>query len=419
MGEAQIAGRSVRLPAGEGPALSALRGLAFASTAFGIAVLAVVGSAKANGTDLSGKIGGEGRVFPNNARYPEQSNSEVYSVYVQPELRYDARLGRLTMVGFYRHDSVDEERTHFDIRELNWRYFADRWDVLAGVGKVFWGVTESRHLVDIINQTDLVEDIDEESKLGQPMVRFNWLADWGSVTAFVLPGFRERTFPGPEGRLRPALPVSNDEAIYESSDEESHVDWALRYTHVIGNWDVGAHYFSGTGREPRLLPDASGEELIPHYDLIEQVGIDAQLTSGPWLWKFEGIRRHGQGDTFGAAVGGFEYTFYQIGGSSADLGVVGELLYDDRGERAPPTLKDRDVFVGLRLALNGINNTEALLGGMYDEEKGQQILRLEAERRLSQHWSIELEGWHFKESPREPLDFNQDDYVRLQLIRYL
>jgi hypothetical protein len=45
------------------------------------------------------------------------------------------------------------------VRELNWIHQAETWSLLAGVGKVFGSVTESRHLVDIINQTDLVEDI--------------------------------------------------------------------------------------------------------------------------------------------------------------------------------------------------------------------------------------------------------------------
>ena len=58
------------------------------------------------------------------------------------------------------------------------------------------GVTESRHLVDVLNQVDGVEDIDEEDRLGQPMINISTQRDWGSVDLFVLPGFRERTFAG-------------------------------------------------------------------------------------------------------------------------------------------------------------------------------------------------------------------------------
>ena len=39
-----------------------------------------------------------------------------------------------------------------------------------GLRKVYWGVTESQHLVDVINQTEGVENLDGEDKLGQPML---------------------------------------------------------------------------------------------------------------------------------------------------------------------------------------------------------------------------------------------------------
>ncbi len=70
----------------------------------------------------------------------------------------------------------------------------------VGVRRVFWGVTEFQHLVDIINQSDSVEDIDNEDKLGQPMINLSLVKDWGIVDFFVLPYFRERTFAGAEGR---------------------------------------------------------------------------------------------------------------------------------------------------------------------------------------------------------------------------
>lgn len=366
--------------------------------------------------NFSGSVAAEARVFTQDPRYTEQSESDDYSLFLQPELRYEAAAGRITMVPFYRHDSIDDERSHFDIRELNWRHSADRWDLLIGVDRLFWGVTESRHLVDIINQVDLIENIDQEDKLGQPMIHFNWLADWGNLSAFVLPGFRERTFPGPDGRLRSALPVSSDAAVYESSQGDSHIDLALRYSQVIGDWDVGAYYFTGTGREPRLIPDASGQSLIPHYDLIQQVAIDAQLTAESWLWKFEGINRRGQGKSFVAAVAGLEYTWYQIAGSNADLGILAELLYDGRDDSAPPTLLDRDIFLGLRLGMNDIDDSQYLVGLIYDEEKGQNLFTLEGKRRLNQHLSIELEAWQFSDSDSASLDFSQDDYVQLQLV---
>ena len=54
----------------------------------------------------------------------------------------------------------------FDIREAMYLTYGDEWELRAGVGKVFWGVTEAVHLVDIINQTDVREDVGREEKLG-------------------------------------------------------------------------------------------------------------------------------------------------------------------------------------------------------------------------------------------------------------
>src|SRR5690606_15671470 len=100
-----------------------------------------------------------------------------------------------------------------------------------------------------------------------------------------------------------------DQAVYESSREQRRIDAALRWSHYIGPWDLGLSHFHGTGREPRLLPgvDGGGQPvLVPHYDVIHQTGLSLQRIAGDWLWKLELIRRSGQGDTFTAAVGGFE-----------------------------------------------------------------------------------------------------------------
>ena len=102
---------------------------------------------------------------------------------------------------FVREDSMDDERSHADIRELSWLYYSDDWELRLGISKVFWGVAESQHLVDIINQTDAVENVDGEDKLGQPMINLTLIRDWGNVDLFVLPYLRERTFTGVNGLL--------------------------------------------------------------------------------------------------------------------------------------------------------------------------------------------------------------------------
>ena len=378
--------------------------------------------AMAEEVDVSGFIALETRYFFNDPVFPGQNDAPEGSLILNPEFRYDTDDGRhqFTFIPFLRQDSRDAKRSHGDIREAWWLYLGDDWEILAGVNKVFWGVTESRHLVDIINQTDLVEDLDQEDKLGQPMVQLSTLRDWGNISFFVLPGFRERTFPGIEGRLRNNPVIDTDNPLYESGSEEYHVDFALRYAHTFDDFDVGAYWFNGTSREPRFVPNADGSALRPLYELIDQIGVDVQYTKDAWLLKFEGITRKGQGKTFNAAVGGFEYTYYQVFDSNADVGLLFEYLYDGRDRNAPPTSFNDDIFFGLRLALNDVEDSSLLSGVVMDPDSGEHFLSFEAETRVGEDTTLEARLRTFHDAqPRDALrPFVEDDYLQLRLASY-
>jgi hypothetical protein len=378
--------------------------------------------------EWSGYVGSEVRFFPESALTAEQDHSTNWSLVAEPEYyhEWDEGMQSFTFVPFVRFDQQDSERTHFDIRELTWLKAAQDWELRFGIREVFWGVAESNHLVDIINQTDLVENLDTEDKLGQPMINLALIRDWGTVDFFFLPGFRDRTFPGIEGRLRSQPRVDTDNPVYESAAEEKHIDLALRWTHVIGDFDIGLSHFYGTSREPRLMPGLNGSKLvlIPHYDIINQTGLDIQATKGDWLWKLETIYRTGQetvsGDNdFVALVGGFEYTFVGVFESAIDLGVVGEYLFDDRGDEAATPFED-DVLMAVRLALNDVQSSELLAGVIFDVDNNAKFFNLEASRRLGENWKLELEARIFSGIPSDDIQFNfrDEDYMQFSLARY-
>lgn len=376
--------------------------------------------------DLSGSVQLETRIFPTAPAYPEQSDALVSpSVAAEPEVIYDWNDGvdRFTLTPFLRVDADDENRSHADLREANWLHQGDGYDLVVGVDKVFWGVAESRHLVDIINQSDAVEDIDLEDKLGQPMVQLQADTEWGVVRGFLMPLFRERTFPADDGRFRGGLPVADD-AVYQAGAGEYHPDLAVRWSDTIGDIDIGISHFHGTGREPRLVPEQRDgrTELVPHYDQIDQTGIDVQYTTGAWLWKFEGIGRAGQGKYFAATVAGFEYTLYQIAESDSDLGLLFEYLYDGREENgdAPATIYQNDVFFGARLTLNDEPDTTLLAGAVVDVEDQTTLLSLEASRRVGGDMKVELEARFFPsvDPGNGVYGIRRDNMILLRLSRY-
>ena len=369
--------------------------------------------------ELSGTVAVEGRWFVSDPHHSGQQKNNG-SVALQPEYYHEWASGAgFTAVPFARIDSADPERTHFDVRELNVLWWGDAWELRVGVGKVFWGVTEFVHLVDIVNQTDLVESIDGEEKLGQPMAHLSVPRDWGVVDLFVLPYFRERTFPGRNGRLRSSLPVGSNEARFESHREARHVDFAARYSHSIGDWDLGLHHFYGTGREPTLLReiDADGEvAVIPLYEQINQTGLDLQWVAGRWLWKLETIHRHGQGEGFFASIGGFEYTLVRVADTGMDLGVIGEWAYDERGDEAT-TPFDNDAMFALRFVLNDAADTQILVGVSQDIGSPTRFGSLEASRRIGDRWRADLEIRFFSDvAEDDPLfDLRDDDFLCFQL----
>lgn len=387
-----------------------------------VAVCSVFAGA-AHAQSWSGFVAPELRHFFHDGLSAQQANQ---SVSVSGEVEYNQPFaegaGTFDFRAFARWDEQDDERSHGDLRELSWVLARERWEWRAGVRKVFWGVTESRHLVDIINQTDLVENPDGEDKLGQPMLNAAYISEVGIFDIFYMPYFRERPYPGESGRLRGPVVVDGDQAEYESHRGKYHPDFALRWSHVLGVWDVGLSHFYGTGREPRLIAgvDGSGAPvLVPRYELIHQTGLDIQATIDSWLWKLEYAHRVDPLEVFNAAVAGLEYTLFGIDGSAADLGLIMEYLYDDRKDEAPQPFEN-DVMLGARWVANDVQSTEILTGFFFDLDGDGYGFNLEASRRLGDYWKLSAElRTYTSDSPPDFLYYlRNDDYVQIELARY-
>ena len=370
-------------------------------------VLMSAAGAGAQTLDLSGDLSLPARWYPQSPAFPEQSSGSG-GLVVEPSLyRETGQNTSLTLTPFYRYDSADSRRTHGDVREaylLTYGEWGENfWELRLGLDRAFWGVAELNNLVDIVNQLDLVEHPRDRPKLGQPMARLTISGDWGIAETFLLPYHRQRTFPGPSGRLRSGRPIVEN-ALYESDAEERHVDFAARYSHYVGLLDFGLSTFVGTSREPSFLLGApSGPlpaidaPLIPYYEQIRQLGIDAQLTTGPWLYKMEAIHRSGvrnllgQEEDYRSSILGLERTIYGLFGSIRDLTVLAEWHYDGRGPRAA-TVWDNDLFIAGFLAFNDVPGTELIAGILGDLTHDYRAVNFDLKRRLSGNWSIRLES---------------------------
>ncbi len=369
--------------------------------------------------ELAGYLEGEGRLFP---RRPAMTGQARHEATLAAQIELYGRLAggwESSLVLFARSGGPDNERNHWDVREAILARTWENLEVELGVGRVFWGATEFVHLVDIVNQTDLVEDIDGEDKLGQPLIRIGYQRPWGEIALFLLPRFRPRTFPGPAGRLRPALPVLQHAPAYESGQGDRHLDYAGRLSLVLGPADVNIAFFTGTSRDPLLLPRLAGTgmALVPYYQQIRQLSLDVQAAIGDWLWKFEGRYRDAATAGGSAVTGGLEYTLYAVADTATDLSLLAEYAWDQRtGGQA--IAQDNDLMLGLRLAANNEDDTTLLLGlGLDLAGSTPSFLRLEGSQRLGDRWKAIVEASIFFAGSTPP-SLAADEFLRLQLRRY-
>src|SRR5262249_40420862 len=138
----------------------------------------------------------------------------------------------------------------------------------------------------------------------------------------------------------------------------------------------------------------------------------------------ETMTRGGQGKRIAALVAGFEYMFPGVFNTAVDLSVLGEYLYDDRGNnihwgsRATPY--DDDFFAGLRFGFNDVQSTNILAGVDIDRNTQALFASIKASRRIGEQWTVELIARTFDNIPPTDVLFSlrQDDYLQIRLARY-
>jgi len=320
----------------------------------------------------------------------------------------------LTVAPLLRADPASWSRSRFDFIELVWEKLWSDWEVAAGMKQVNWGVAESVAIVDVINQRDYGEDAAALGRLGQPLLSLRGFTSLGSLEAYLLPYFRERPFAGRAGTLWSPMPIETDSAVFEHSRGREHIDWALRWSHFVGEFDVGAAHFSGTNRDPRFEVServSGGPALIPQYDQIEQTSLDAQWTHNAWLMKVELLRRASAFEEFYTLAGGLEYAF------AGYLSVFVEYVHDDRGAAATTSMEN-DVFVGVRLLTQDWTISSR---AFVDSRTGNLIASATGSRRLAGGTTLELGGRFFGgDSSREPSFARRlDTYLALTFTFFL
>jgi len=344
----------------------------------------------------------ETRYFPEESVYSDV-DSQI-SLEYSAELNYDVaeiagQTVSLSADAFVRKDSEESNRSRADFDRLVLDYKIDGIYLSAGTDIIFWGVTESQHLVDIINQTDLSYNVDLEDKISQPMLQATFENERFVLDTVVMFGHKERIFPD-EGRLTSVFNISED-AVYLNSGRDKSIDFAARIYSYLDNSDIAVSYFNGTSREPDFVLRPTGStsgtiddlELVPVYDNLQQLGLEHQYFVGDAVFKTEAVLREPESaDSNHAITSGVEYTLFNPGALNGDVGLVAEYSYDSRGEDAPALNLEHDVTTALRFTMHDHLSSRHLIGATWDHHYDDVVLFLESTLTLPYDLKLDIEA---------------------------
>ena len=316
----------------------------------------------------------------------------------------------------------NNEVPNFDVSELFVRKQYQDWQWQVGMDTIFWGVAESRHLVDTVNQIVFVRNLEGESKLGELILRLDYFTENGRLSFLSLPAFRERRFAEHTDRL--SIPGQVIDSTFVGQSKHDHSSYIVRYSMVLDDWDLAAYHYDGMGREPTIIPSEdmsrglNNSGLIAVYQHLTQWALEAQYTSDNWLGKFEAVHRdkYVSGDSW-AYIAGLEYYFYGVFLGTKDLSVLVELLRDTDQFTQENKSFNNSTFAGLRLTWNDDAETSLLLGTMIDNNGDSITVKGNFDTRINDNLSIKIEARVFTEQERfQPLyAYKDDDFFQVTL----
>jgi len=368
------------------------------------------------------KTGGYvGVVLRDYPKFPsENREGDTLALHLAPEWILRQGPYRFILSPDVRLENAGSGRSRADFNELNLSARYGKTIVEFGVTRLFWGVTESRHLENIINPPDLAADFSGETTLGIALLRILQPINLGQIEAILIPWDRDPRYPGQHARLRTALPILGNVRYPDGRPTA----WAIRVATARGIFDTHLYYFSGLDREAVLTPqfDTTAQPISLQASRwpIRQWGLDVQAPIGSLLLKGEAIQRSGYSRSFIAVVLGGEYTFNSVADSARDLSLMLEYQEDDRPDDAPLTAMKSAYYGGIRLALNDPNSSELTIGLSYNPKSQAQLWSGDFSRRIAENVTLEGNLTIFSHVDGDPAlsGFARDSRIEMQIKRH-
>jgi hypothetical protein len=307
---------------------------------------------------------------------------------VKAEAKFNYKFDQLKFNShiFTNWNSADESRRYSDIREANISFRHNELTFGAGINTFFWGVSESINVVNVLNQSDMLESIDGKVKLGQTFVSVKTRIINNDVSFYYLPSFTEQDFPE---RPSYGLPVY-DGALYE--DNKKRGGFAARSLFYVDQLEFAVSYFNGTRRSPLLIKQASiPSHLIPYYLQTENLMFDGVYLAEDFTLKLEAKMGREEHSGFITANFGIEYPSYAFSNYIEEIVFIAEYVFDDRG-LSSETHGQNDLFIGAKFDFGDNKSGRVRTLYSYDFDYRGQYAEISYQYRLNDYFRIQVKA---------------------------
>lgn len=315
-----------------------------------------------------------------NAEDKNQTVDNQFSKGIKVEAKFKHKFDNTKFNShlFANWDSADESRRYIDVRKANFYYRHNDVTVGAGIDTFFWGVSESINVVNVLNQSDIMESLDGKVKLGQSFISASKRFSNGDISVYYLPEFNAVTFPE---RPSYGLPIS-ERNLFENNKKEG--GFAARGLFYFDQYEFAISYFKGTRRSPILIPQPSANILTPFYVQTENILFDGVYLADDFTLKLEAKTGKELNNGFSTANVGIEYPSYIFADYIEEVTLIAEYVFDDR-ELTAETHGQNDLFIGAKFDFGDTNQGRARFLYSYDFDYQGQYAELSYQYRLNDY----------------------------------
>jgi hypothetical protein len=332
---------------------------------------------------------------------------------------------RVRVRPFLAVDPLESSRNRYELYDAYAEVRFPAWSVRAGQMIESWAITDTFNPIDILNRRDVERNFYDPQKLGDVIVRLQYLApDLGPLAqpfaaVYLLPLFRETPLPGNQNRFR--FDVNGDnvgdmnrDGIVTSSD----IGYAARLGAKVFDADVFVFYYGGPSHLPTFDLDQTTGILRPVYYRADVIGGGFQWPIGPWLIKLEtaytSTRNHDLPSRFSGNVPpsffqyvvGIDRTFTDLFGKN-EVTVTLEFAGEDDPEstdiRGLRPFKS-DLFLGVKWQFHDIRRTEVTASATVDVLREEQLYKVDFRTILWRNLWVVLSGQFVNRAPNHRED---------------